>query len=111
MASFATQKIAPTGLNPTYAAVSASDRCPTGVTTFLHIKNAGGSPDSVVVADTTSVSPPGATAWNPSLTVSVPAAGERMIGPITDRYANADGLGATITNSFITTVTMAVFII
>lgn len=111
MATFVQQKIGPTGLNPAYSAVSASDRCSTGPSVFLHVKNAGASPDSVVIADTTSVAPSGATSFNASLTVSVPNAGERMIGPITDRYANADGLGATVTHSFLTTVTAGCFVI
>jgi hypothetical protein len=79
---------------------------------FLHVKNGGASPDSVVVDDPNSgAGPAGYTAFNPDITVSVTNAQERMIGPITDRFAAAaDGL-AVITHSFTTTVTAGCFAI
>lgn len=113
MALLATQQITPSGTTPTYGAVSASDTFRPGPNVFLHVKNAGGSADTVVVDDKNSVGPPGALQFNPDLSVSVPATtGDKLIGPLTaDRYADATtGLG-TVTHSFTTSVTCALLAI
>ena len=107
MALLTTQHIARTGLSPTYTAVSASDTFVPGPTTFLHVKNAGGSPDSCVV-QVLQGDPPGMTIADN--TVSVTNAQERLIGPINPQFFADPVTGlATVTHSFTTTVTVAVF--
>lgn len=107
MALLTTQYIGPAGLAPTYSAVSASDTCAPGGTVFLHVKNAGGSPDTVTIAG---VGTEGYGVARPNLTVSVPATtGDRMIGPLKQEWFAASGTGVvTITHSFTTSVTCAV---
>lgn len=110
MALLSTQAITLAGLAPVYSAVAASDTFRPGDHTFLHVKNAGGSPDSVVVADPNTASPVGATSFNAAVTVSVPATtGDRMIGPFpAARFAAAGSGLVTVTHSFQTSVTAAV---
>lgn len=93
MAILSTQVIALAGLNPTYAnATGGGDKCEVGDRVFLHVKN--GSASSVTVTLTATAAVRGQSVSNP--TVSVPAAGERMIGPLSsDLLRNAtDGLCA-----------------
>lgn len=107
MATLTTQNVNRAGVLPTYGAVAAADRFTPGLGTFLHVKNAGGSPDTVSVA-ATKVPLPNATIA--PISVSVPAASERMIGPFPPEFFTAnDGSGlADVTHSFITSVTVAV---
>ena len=105
MATLATQVIALAGLNPTYAsAAGGGDKCEVGDRNFLHVKNGAGSPVTVTLTSTAAVR--GQSVSN--VTVSVPAAGERMIGPLTsDLLRNAsDGL-CGIGYSSATSVTVA----
>ena len=105
MATLSTQVVALAGITPTYAsAASGGDKVAPSERTFLHVKNGGGSPITVTLAATASVR--GQTVTSP--TVSVPASGEKMIGPLTaDLFAGAsDGLVA-VTYSSNTTVTVA----
>jgi hypothetical protein len=105
MATLTPQVVALSGLNPTYAAAAAGgDKCPVSDRTFLHVKNGGGSPITVTLTATAAVR--GQTVAN--LTVSVPASGERMIGPIQpDLFQSpTDGLCA-IGYSSATSVTVA----
>lgn len=105
MAALTTQYILATGTAVTYGAVSASDTLTPGANVFLHVKNAGGSPDTVTIAAV------GNEPWGvakPSLTVSVPATtGDRMIGPIKAEWFAVNGT-VTVTHSFTTSVTCAV---
>lgn len=97
MATLAKQQIVPTGLTPVYVAVSGGgDKVQPADGCFLHFKNTNAATYTVVIDDVTSVSPPGALAFNPDLSVIIPATtGDKMIGPITVRYAAvADGLAA-----------------
>ncbi len=105
MATLSTQVVALTGLNPTYAsAAGGGDKCEVGDRNFLHVKNGSGS--SVTVTLTATASVRGQAVSN--VTVSVPAAGERMIGPLSsDLLQNAsDGL-CGIGYSSATSVTVA----
>ncbi|MCG6499463.1 hypothetical protein [Kitasatospora sp. A2-31] len=107
MATLPVQAVAIAGLNPAYSSASGGgDKVACGERTFLHVKNGGGSPITVTLAATGSVR--GQTVTSP--TVSVPASGERMIGPITaDLFAGVtDGL-ASISYSGVTTVTVGAF--
>ncbi|MFF4246220.1 hypothetical protein ACFYY2_17380 [Streptomyces sp. NPDC001822] len=105
MATLATQTVALGGLNPTYsAAAGGGDKCEVGDRNFLHVKNGAASPITVTLTSTATVR--GQAAAN--VTVSVPASGERMIGPLpADLLQNAaDGLCA-VGYSSATTVTVA----
>jgi hypothetical protein len=75
---------------------------------FLHVKNAGGSPDVVVIA-VVAGDPIGLTIADVS--VSVTNAQERMIGPLPAQFFGdpaAAGIG-TITHGFQTSVTSGYF--
>ncbi|MEU5664760.1 hypothetical protein [Streptomyces longwoodensis] len=105
MATLTTQAIALAGLNPTYApATGGGDKCETGDRVFLHVKNGGGSPVTVTLTATATVR--GQAVSNP--TVSVPASGERMIGPLQPDLLQSptDGLCA-VGYSSATSVTVA----
>lgn len=100
------------GAAPAMVAVSASDTFPNNGGVLLHVKNAGGSPDSVVIVDQNSAAEalliPNATALNGNVTVSVPAGQERYIGPFpVTRFNDVNG-SVTVTHSFLTTVTAEV---
>jgi hypothetical protein len=106
MALLTTQNISRTGATPTYSAVSASDTFVPDAQTFLHVKNAGGSPDSCVVA-VLAGDPPGLVIADN--TVSVTNAQERMIGPFPAQFFADPTTGlATVTHGFTTSVTVAV---
>ncbi|MFB7500024.1 hypothetical protein ACFC09_35995 [Streptomyces sp. NPDC056161] len=105
MATLSTQVISLSGLNPAYAnATSGGDKCEVGDRVFLHVQN--GSASSVTVTLTATAAVRGQAVSN--VTVSVPASGERMIGPLnSDLLQNpSDGLCA-IGYSAATTVTVA----
>jgi hypothetical protein len=91
---------------PTYAAVASSDTVaadPAGL--ILHVKNTGGSSDTVTLTDP-GLTPSGSAATNP--TFSVPATtGDRMYR-LSPSLANSSGI-ITIAHSFTTSVTCAVF--
>ena len=104
MALLTAQPIVVTGLAATYGAVSASDTVAADSGLFLHVKNAGGSSDTVTVVV------PGTTYGqnNPDYTVSVPATtGERFI-PLYPAIADPTTGLITILHSFTTSVTCAV---
>ncbi|MDH6709747.1 hypothetical protein P3T27_006496 [Kitasatospora sp. MAA19] len=105
MATLTPQVVSVVGLTPTYTAAGASgDKVSCGERTFIHVKNASASSITVTLTATGSVRGQAVT----SPTVSVPASGERMIGPLTaDLFAGAtDGLAA-IGYSATATVTVA----
>jgi hypothetical protein len=107
MTLLATQTILRTGLTPAYTAVTGSDTFVPDAQTFLHVKNAGGSPDSCVIA-VLAGDPPGLTISDN--TVSVTNAQERMIGPLPAQFFADPTTGlATVTHSFTTSVTSGVF--
>lgn len=103
MALLTAQQIPVTGLQPVYSAVSASDTITPGGVQFLHVKNAGGSIDNVVVVV------PG-TLYGQAIadvTVAVPATtGDRMIFIPNEVADPTTGL-VTVTHSFQTSVTQA----
>ena len=105
MAILATQTVALGGLAPTYsAAAGGGDKVECGDRNFIHVKNGAASPITVTLTSTALVR--GQAAAN--VTVSVPASGERMVGPLpADLLLNAsDGLCA-VGYSSATTVTVA----
>jgi hypothetical protein len=106
VATVAVQGISRTGVAPTYAAASAGgDAFRPGERTFVHVKNGG------TAAITATIPTPGTVSGFAvaDLAVSVPAGGERMIGPVSpDLFrSSTDGL-AGITWSAVTSVTFAV---
>lgn len=107
MTLVATQSITRAGVTPTYTAVTATDTFAPGVNTFIHVKNAGASPD-VCVVQVLAGDPPGLTISDNS--VSVTNAQERMIGPFPPQFFADPVTGlATVTHGFITSVTAGVF--
>lgn len=105
MANLTPQAVAIGGLSATYgAATSGGDKVAPGDRIFLHVKNGAGSTVTVTIgANATSR---GLTVTSPA--VSVPASGDRFIGPLyADAFASSvDGLVA-ITYSSATSVTIA----
>lgn len=103
MALLTAQPVPVTGLQPVYGAVAASDTVTPGGILMLHVKNAGGSADNVVVVV------PG-TLYGQAITdvpVTVPATtGDRMIFLPNELADPATGL-ITVTHSFTTSVTCA----
>lgn len=105
MATLTTQTVSLSGLAPSYAAATGGgDKAEAGDRNFLHVKNGGGSAVTVTLTATASVR--GQSVSN--VTVSVPASGERMIGPLVpDLLLNqTDGL-VGIGYSGVTSVTVA----
>jgi len=99
------QQVSQPSLTPSYGAVSASDTISSpDDRMFLHVKNAGGSPDTVTIVI------PGNDQFGsaiPDPTVSVPATtGDRMI-PIRAAMMDPATSLVTVTHSFTTTVTCA----
>jgi hypothetical protein len=107
MALLTTQNISRAGVTPAYTAVAASDTLVPDAQTFIHVKNAGGSPDSCVIA-VLAGDPPGLVISDN--TVSVTNGQERMIGPLPANFFADPTTGlATVTHSFTTSVTSGVF--
>jgi hypothetical protein len=107
LALLTTQNISRSGVTPAYTAVAASDTFTPDSQTFIHVKNAGGSPDSCVI-QVLQGDPPGLTISD--ITVSVTNAQERMIGPFPANFFADPTTGlATVTHSFTTSVTSGVF--
>lgn len=109
MATLSTQAVNRAGVGPTYAACAGGgDRFTPSSNTYLHVKNGSGGALTVTVA-ATRVPKPNQTISNN--VVSVPAAGERMIGPFPwEDYVATDGSGlADITYSGVTSLTIGVF--
>lgn len=105
MALISTQQMPVTGIAATYTAVSASDTADVSSgRTFLHVKNAGGSPDTVTLV--TPGTGPGGTAIA-DLAVTVTNGTEKFIGPISPDPQTGFGSIVTVTHSFTTTVTCA----
>lgn len=105
MALVATQESTLAGLNPTYTAVSASDTFLPDDRTFLYVKNAGGSPDTVALV--TPVTYRGQAVADAG--GSVTNAQERVFGPFPAQdFADPTTGLCTVTHSFTTSVTQAV---
>jgi hypothetical protein len=112
MATYTVQQVSEAGTLGTYTAVSATDTFTplNDLPHILHVKNAGGSSDTVTVDDPNSVTPVAATAFNPDPTGVVANATERFFR-IDPRRCRNSGTGlVTVTHSFTTTVTAAVFV-
>ena len=107
MAAFTTQNITRAGVTPSYSAVSASDTFTPSANTFVHVKNAGASPDTVTI-QVLQGDPPGLTIAD--ISISVTNGQERMIGPLPPNFFADPTTGAgTVTHSFTTSVTAGIF--
>lgn len=101
MALLATQQMTDAGAAISYSAASASDTVDiSNGRTFLHVKNAGGSSDTVTLVT------PGTVAGLAiaDRTVAVANGTEKFIGPLDPALY---GPVVTVTNSFTTSVTVA----
>ena len=104
MATLTTAAITPAGTDPAFvAATGAGDKVVPGDTTYLHVKNASGVSVTVTI---TAVGLCSQGSPHNSVVV-VPTVSDRIIGPITSRFAAvSDGLAA-VTYSAVTSVTVA----
>lgn len=102
MALISTQQMSGAGTAAAYTAVSASDTADiSNGRTFLHVKNAGASPDTATLITPGTVGPGLAIADN---AVTVTNATEKFIGPLDPALY---GPVVTVTHSFTTSVTCA----
>lgn len=107
MALLTTTQITKAGVTPAYVAVSASDTITVdSVGIFLHVLNAGGSSDTVTLGDS-GTTPGGSAGTSPTIAVAA-TTGNKMIY-IPASFANPSTGQVTITHSFTTSVTCAVF--
>lgn len=108
MATLTVQSVTSSGVSPSYAsAASGGDKFPWSEHAFVHVKNGDASSHTVTIPSQYSTLPPGQQSKD--LTVSVPAGGEKIIGPF---YGPAfkDSNGDVILNySAVTSVTVGVF--
>lgn len=105
MALLTTQTLTKAGVVPSYGAVSSSDTITADSGLVLHVKNGGGSTDTVTLTDS-GVTPGGSAATNP--TVAVAAGAEKLIAIPASFQSSSTGL-VTVAHSFTTSVTCAVF--
>lgn len=109
MATLATQKISRAGLTPSFAAATVSgDKFTPSSTTYLHVKNGGGSSITVTVDATETID--GDLALT-DVAVAVGAGAEAKIGPFQPQAfldTSGDGL-ASISYSGVTSVTIGAF--
>jgi hypothetical protein len=104
LATLTVQNSSIAGLVPTYGAVSASDVFANDGRTFVYVKNAGGSPDTVSIDSLV----PCNQGVDHNGGGSVTNGTERVFGPFdTTRFNDTNGQ-VTITHSFVTSVTCAV---
>lgn len=105
MALLTTQKasLAPSAAIIYTAAAGGGDQLTPGDTTFLHVKNGGGSSVTVTVTSTQACS----QGQLHNLVVAVPAGSDRPIGPLpVTRFGNTSGL-VDVAYSSATSVTVA----
>jgi hypothetical protein len=101
------QQITKAGITPSYSAVTASDTLtPDSIGMILHVKNAGGTQD-VVTFDDAGSTPGGNSPADPTVTVPI-TTGDKLIYIVPAYVNTATGL-ITVTHSFTTSVTCALF--
>lgn len=93
MTTQAAQTTSILGAAPVMNVAGATDAFPAqaGSTYLLWIVNASGSSVAAVIADSTSVAPALATAFTPSVTVTVPAGTTRQLKINADRFRDSSG--------------------
>lgn len=107
MALIAAQQVTAVGITPTYGAVAASDTFVPRRGMWLHVKNGGGSPDSVVLNSRVASN----YGTDEDVTVAVAAGAEAIIaiGEYPARFEDPTTGLATVTHSFTTSVTAGIF--
>lgn len=105
MALLTTQTAVQAGITPSYAAVASSDTAVPGDNVILHVKNAGGSADTVTIVTPGTVR--GLAVADQTVTVAA-TTGDKMIALPADLYADPTTGLVTIQHSFTTSVTCAV---
>lgn len=104
MALLTVQQIGTSGLAPVFVAAAAGgDTFANNGRTYIHVKNASASAVTVTID---SIAPCN-QGFDHNLTVSVPAAGERIIGTFDPARFNNDSSITTVTYSAATSVTVA----
>lgn len=105
MADLTVQKVALTGLAPTFSTASAGgDKFINKGTEIIHIKNGGASPITLTIDSIEKCS----HGFDHDLAISVPNGGERIIGPLgVNRFNGIDGK-VSLTYSAVTSVTLAI---
>lgn len=95
---------------PVFNTAGASDTIAVQPTSkyLLHIKNANAGTVSVVITDPNSQSPAGATAYNASVTISIPTGTERLIVLDSGRFRDVNG-NITLTFTPNASVTYAIY--
>jgi hypothetical protein len=104
------QEGSPVALNSVYAAAtSAGDSAQNDGHTFIAVKNGGGSTVTVTVTpgNPTRAVPGVGVVTKPTVTVSVAASGEALIGPFPPIYFNDANGNVNWTYSSVTSVTVA----
>lgn len=106
MATLTVQQAAITGVTPTFVAVAASDVFANNGKTYIEVKNAGGSADTVTIDSLVACNQ--GTDHDGGGSVGA-TTGDKIFGPFDPtRFNNANGQ-VTITHSFTTSVTCTVF--
>lgn len=106
MADLTVQSMTIDGVSPTYGAAAAGgDTFDNDGSTFLHVKNGGGSGVTVTLQSQVSSPPPGTVAADKQITVA--ASGEQMIGPVNKAAFNDASGKVNVTYSGVTSVTVA----
>jgi len=110
MATLTTQTITRAAVGPTYAAAAGGgDACEVGDDIYLHVKNGAGSSMTVTLAIPSSNSSYANVAYT-NTQVTVPNAGERIIGPVSAALYKDPTTGlCTVTYSSATSVTVGCF--
>lgn len=98
------QKINANGVAPSFTAASATgDEMPNDGNTVCHVKNGSASSITVTINSQEKCS----QGFDHDLTITVPASGERMIGPFSrTRFNNTNG-NVEVSYSAVTSVTVA----
>lgn len=105
MANHAAQSVTRNGLNPTYSPAASGDTVDVGEHVVLHVKNAGGSPVTLTLTTPGNV----AGLAVADLAVTIPAGGERFVGPVgADLFRDSADGKAHLSWSATTSVTFAV---
>jgi hypothetical protein len=106
MANYQPQSPTVTGIAPIPNPASSSDTYDIQPGTKYHLRliNGGGSSVTVTVVDVSSVSPVGATAFTPSVAVTVPNGTTRVVLVDAGRFRDSNGrvtinFSATVSNS------------
>lgn len=107
MAALTVQQVSVSGLvNPSFVAAAGGGDTfvNNGTSTFFEASNASGGSITITFDDSGSVSPTGATQFNPDVAVAVPAGQRAIIGPFpTARF----GPTVAVTYSGVTSLTVA----